>query len=342
MTSQLIHTLIEPSIVSIMPVRTEPYILTSSIPTSIATTLTTLITSTITAVPTASASDPPASLPTTSLTTIPPLPSAFASPISTPHSGILHTSGTPVLAVLALLAIVIFALILLSALLYFVLLRCVGKCPHCSANEAELQKWKTGELKPVVPFAVGTRVEELDVERGLGPQGALCRFPGRGGETEEAKKVSKSSPAQAHTTPRDSGGCGESIGSGGSGATTLVGDADTGTDTNSDAGFPATYSVYQRDVVAPRDAERKRLIQEADEQALSRACGILAEPGNRESVLLRAKVEVNDMVRKREEEEKKKKKEEKAGVEEKKLTKESRFKERFSLATIENPEILEV
>lgn len=67
-----------------------------------------------------------------------------------------------------------------------------------------------------------------------------------------------------------------------------------------DTGHPATHSAYLRDVAAPREAEAKRLLQEVEEQALTRLLNTASDPKNRESVQQRAKVKVNEIIEARE------------------------------------------
>ncbi|KAH8725379.1 hypothetical protein GQ44DRAFT_707002 [Phaeosphaeriaceae sp. PMI808] len=49
--------------------------------------------------------------------------------------------------ILALSAVVLLVVILLSLCGYAIYLRCKGRCVSCSASKAKLKKWETGELK---------------------------------------------------------------------------------------------------------------------------------------------------------------------------------------------------
>lgn len=105
------------------------------------------------------ATDSPTLLQTS--TGIPPLPSAFDSPLAT---GKIHT---PAIAIVFLVVIIIFALFLFVAFCYFFFLRFRGKCPQCPQYESELEKWKNGSLKPTTREMVRNRQDNRDLEKGV-------------------------------------------------------------------------------------------------------------------------------------------------------------------------------
>lgn len=305
MNSRVVHTLLEPTVISILPVRTETYTPSSKV--STAPTSLTTITATITV--TTTATDSPVALPTS--TAIPPLPTEFDLPQL--HGD--YEQGTPVLAILTLVAVIISSIILLSSFCYFIFLRFRGKCPNCPDFEDQLKKYKRGELKPVTPSMVQERMRAWDLEKGgmdlqvrmyRDRMQSLASLEGRSDArsertlSEQVKiteyfqvepKPQKPSPAYlpAH---RDSGCYID--------ASRPVSEDPEKTLVN-DTGHPATWSIYLRDVIAPREAETKRSLQEAEEQAFTKLANVVQNPNNRESVLQRATAKVNEMVVAREE-----------------------------------------
>ncbi|KAF1361527.1 hypothetical protein EJ07DRAFT_176220 [Lizonia empirigonia] len=306
MNSRVVHTLLEPTVVSILPVRTETYTLSSKIstaPTSLAT-----ITDTITV--TATTTDSPVSLPTS--TAIPPLPTEFDLPQL--HDD--YKQDTPVLAILTLVAVIISSIILLSAFCYFIFLRFRGKCPNCPDFEDQLKKWKRGELKSITPSMVQERMRAWDLEKGgmdlqvrmyKDRMQSLASLEGQSDarsertlDSEQVKiteyfqvETKPQKPSPAHLPAHRDSGC----------------HIDTSRPVSEDpektlvnnTGHPATWSIYQRDVIAPREAETKRSLQEAEEQAFTKLANVVRNPNNRESVLQRATAKLNDMVVAREE-----------------------------------------
>jgi hypothetical protein len=209
---------LEPSIVTVPLFRTDIY--THS--TRVGSTSTTIATKTTAVVASstamAAATDSPALLQTP--TGIPPLPSAFDSPLAT---GQVHT---PTVAVVTLVAVIVCALILLIALCYSVFLCFRGKCSQCPQYEDELKKYKEGTLKHITSAMVQKRPHNCDLEKGLSPfdeqaeqyklrmhAESLDALEGRvSGQTQEHRTVGdralqhlRTSQLRAATGQRDSG-----------------------------------------------------------------------------------------------------------------------------------------
>ncbi|XPT01242.1 hypothetical protein M3J09_010382 [Ascochyta lentis] len=273
------------------------------------------------------------------------IPADIASPLANGRD------GTPPLAILTLVAVIICGLILLFALGYFVILRCRGKCPHCPCYEDEVKKWRRGELKQVTPGMVQRRMRAWDLEKGSGELEAqekvvqdrgqsLAFLEGRveksvQGEGKEDSRtgaeIEKPQPVHLSDLRHDSGYhvAAARRYSGGSEKTQVAA---------VDTGHPATYSAYLRDVVAPRDAETKRSLQEAEDQAFARLADRIQNPNNRDSVLQQATDELKQRIAAREEKEKEEQKEQ--GLKDAmqrmpppRKGSQSRFVERFSLET---------
>lgn len=162
MTSRVVQTTIEPSFVAVPMFRTGVFTATTRAVLTFTTpaTKTTKVAATSTVM--AAATGSPASLPTS--TGIPPLPSAFDSPLAT------GKDHTPAVAIVTLVAVIICGLILLLALGYFIFLRVCGKCPNCPQYEDEIKKYKNGSLKYIDAGMVRERVRLWDEEKGpMGP-----------------------------------------------------------------------------------------------------------------------------------------------------------------------------
>ena len=337
MTSRVIQTLIEPSVVTIPLLRTD-------IPPSsrVATTVKSLASTTVaSATVTMTATDSSASLPTS--ITIPPLPSNFDSPLATGRD------ATPTIAILTLIAVIIFALILLSALSYFIFLRFRGKCPKCPRYEDELNKWKNGDLKQIKAEMIQERMRVWDLEKGgmdlqaqmykdrMRKQSLACLEGTLDGRTLEGRTDSLwSGGSVIHENEKeevdeyfqvDAKLQGPVPAHLAAAAALVGGDADA---TLVNPEFPKTHSAYLRDIVAPREAEAKRLLQEGEEQAINRHLNIASDPTQRESVQQRAMIKAKEMITEREGKKGESKKQQMPAL---RKGSESRFKERFSLET---------
>lgn len=149
---------LEPPVVTYPLFRTDIFTATTQAGSILTTLATKTITMTSTSTITTAAAEPPALLQTA--TGIPPLPSAFESPLAT---GKVPTSAV---AIMTLIMVVILALFLFVAFCYFIFMRFRGKCPQCPQYEDELQKWKNGSLKPITREMVYKRPHNRDLEKG--------------------------------------------------------------------------------------------------------------------------------------------------------------------------------
>lgn len=254
--------------------------------------------------------------------------------------------------------VLICALILLVALLYFVFLRFRGKCPNCPDYENEIKKWKNGDLKVIHPKMVQQRMRAMDLEKGTSdPQAQTHQADMRmqslaclGGqmlserssvgrvdsvwskesverdtedrEAVESPQANTVSPARipAHVVAA---------------VARLDEDAEATLVNPEYAEFPKTHSAYLKNVIAPREAQAKRSLQEAEEQALSRHLDIASDPSNRESVQQRAMDRVKEIILAREV---KDNADELQHLPAPRIGGASRFKERFSLDTNHSPQ----
>ncbi|KAJ4317625.1 hypothetical protein N0V94_004849 [Neodidymelliopsis sp. IMI 364377] len=209
------------------------------------------------------------------------------------------------IAVATLVAVGISGIILLAGLSYFVFLRFRGKCPHCPGYEDQLRKWERGEVKCITPSMVKERMRAWDLEKGridlqakmhADRMSSLAMLEGRSGpESNSARRVKtlvNKASAQVKTLVKKAGvqtnetvitGRSHSVDSG----KAWVGENDTG--------HPATWSIYQRDVIAPRQAEIDRSIREVEDGRLARLARTIEDPNNRESVLQRAVADINEI-----------------------------------------------
>lgn len=105
-------------------------------------------------------------------TTMPPLPSKFASPLPAAHQA--SHQATPTIAALALAAVVLFAFILLSALLYFTALRVQGRYPNCPCFEGQRNGSQNSGLALITPQRVQERMRGQDIE--MGPMDAQAQI----------------------------------------------------------------------------------------------------------------------------------------------------------------------
>ncbi|KAH6629466.1 hypothetical protein C7974DRAFT_376304 [Boeremia exigua] len=326
MSSRVVHTLIEPSIVTTPASRS--VVLSIS---RMATTLESLASTTTTLATATTVTDSSASMST--ITVIPPLPTNFDSPLAT------GKDPTPAITVAVLVAAIICALILLVALLYFVLLRCLGKCSNCSHNEDQLRKWKNGDLKVITPEMVQQRKHPWDLEQGPMDLQArmyrdrmriksLARLEGQDEEslTDRASSVGyPDGESKDADSVKDLAHPQEAIPAHVIAAVArFEGDADA---TLINPEFPKTHSKYIKDVIAPREAEIKRSLQEAKEQAIDRYLHTASDPSNRESVQQRAVNKANEIIAEQEQNNQTEQ------MPYARTDGESRFKERFSLAT---------
>jgi hypothetical protein len=197
-------------------------------------------------------------------------------------------------AIATLVAVVISGIILLAGLSYFVFLRFRGKCPHCPGYEDQLQKWERGEIKRVTPSMVKERMRACDVEKGgidlqakmyADRMSSLAMLEGRSGPESNSAGTVKTlvKKAGVQTDETVIAGRSHSVDSG----KAWVGENDTG--------HPATWSIYMRDVIAPRQAETDRSIREAEDRRLARLARTIEDPNNRESVLKRAVADINEI-----------------------------------------------
>ncbi|KAJ8112423.1 hypothetical protein OPT61_g5203 [Boeremia exigua] len=223
----------------------------------------------------ATATDSPAFLSISAI--IPPLPSNFTSPLAT------GKVPTPAIAIVALIAAIVCALILLLALLYFILLRFRGKCPNCSGYEDGIKKWKNGELKVITSQMVQERMRAWDLEKDETDLQAqtYSLWTEDSDNNDKGKEETVETPI-AETKPPDPPK--RAYTEGNTGATLAVPD------------FPRTHSAYLRDVVAPREAEVKRSMREAEEHAISRHLQTASDPSKRQSVQQRAVDKVNEII----------------------------------------------
>lgn len=256
----------------------------------------------------------------------------------------------------------------LCAILYFIVQRVRGKCTNCIPLEDELQKWKTGELKPITRDMVDARMRKWDEENAVEGTGAmdvqaslyrnrmrmesLGMLEGREGsvqdsvgesektiavEEDDGDKESAASSFRPESNLKDLRPLVKAI-------DRKLGDG--GTDASKHESFPKTYSRYLEEIVEPREAEAARLRREGQDQTIERNIDIASDPSKRESARERALGKANDLIEERTEEEKEKKEKEKKEKEKedesKKVTRKhpmpaprvdgkSRFKERFSL-----------
>ncbi|KAF2621892.1 hypothetical protein BU25DRAFT_463329 [Macroventuria anomochaeta] len=288
----------------------------------------------MTATATVTATDSPASLLTSAA--IPPLPTNFDSARAN------GKDATSTVAVVTLLAVIIFSLILLVALSYFIFLHFCSKCPNCPRYEDELKKWKCGDLKPIMPSMVQERMRAWDLERGGMDlqvkmykdrvQSLVC-LEGRADslwsedtgdnekasdyEKEEAKEYFQADAKLQEPAPTHLTAAVEAI-------ALVYKDPDV-TLVN-----PKTCSAHLRDVIAPREAEAKRSLQEAQEQAFAPQCNRASDSTNRESVQHRALGKVNDLIVEREA---KKEEADKQRMPAPRQIAQSRFKQHFSVET---------
>ena len=100
-----------------------------------------------------------------------------------------------------------------------------------------------------------------------------------------------------------------------------------------DFAHPKSHSAYLNDVVAPREAEAKRLLREAEDQRLERLLGQVSNQNNRDSVQERAQREIKEILDEREEKEKEGKEKHMLAPKQGRGT---RFKEHFSWSTNNN------
>lgn len=106
---------------------------------------------------------------------------ASASTIPPASTAPLETGGQKfddIFAYVVLALIVLVAVLLLTMLISMVYLRWRGKCPDCQTMRKQLEKWESGEQKPITPATVRQREAfnksasqamapaELDLERG--------------------------------------------------------------------------------------------------------------------------------------------------------------------------------
>jgi hypothetical protein len=355
-----IQTLIEPSTVG-SSLRSKIHLtLTSTITATLET-----LTSTPTPTPTTS---PTPILATETPTTIPPLPSNFATPEPTAHQ------PTPAIAVLTLVFVVLFAVSLLGALLYFIVLRVRGRCTNCISLEDELHKWKTGELKPITRGMVAERMRRkwdeehavegtgaMDVQATLYRERMRMQSLGMLEGLDEQGSV-KGSLVESETTAvehdeaveydEDAKFIASSFGSLASLPQSSLKDlrppveetgrkvTDDGTATSKHGSFPKTYSAYLEHVIAPREAEAARLRREGQDQLIERNLDIASDASKRESAREQAMARANEYILERVEEEKEEKETENKKVTQiarpmpaARVDRQSRFKERFSLAS---------
>lgn len=327
MTSHVIRTLIEPSIVSKPLFRTDIPAASKTI-----STFTSLVRITATSTPlTTTVTDTQTPLPTTA--TVSAISSASATPMAP------SAQPTPTIAALTLAAVIVFALLLLFALLFFISLRIRGKCPNCPCYEDELKKWKNGELKVVTPETVQKRMRAWDLEKGpMEVQAKMYRDRMRMQSLASLEGMSEKTLSVGEESIKDGR---DSTNRFSSYITDAAAQPREGDDeaTLVHAPFPKTHSMYLEQVVAPREAESKRSLRETEEQIVKRYLDIASDPANRESIQQRAVIRANDYVTEwgqkgREEKEAKEKKEkEKDAVKHEVLAPreagQSRFKERF-------------
>jgi hypothetical protein len=74
----------------------------------------------------------------------------------------------------------------------------------------------------------------------------------------------------------------------------------TGTAIVNDFAHPKSHSAYLGDIVAPREAEVKRLLREAEDQRLERLMNQVSNQNNRDSVQERAQIEIKEIFDERE------------------------------------------
>ena len=262
---------------------------------------------------------------------------------------------------------------ILSALLYFIVLRIRGRCTNCIPLEDELHKWKTGQLKPITREMVDARMRKRDEENAVEGTGAmdvqaalyreqmrmqsLATLEGRdeqgsvkgslGGSEktiaveydDDAKTIASSflsSASSSQSSLKDLRPVVEETGR-------ELTDDGTATPKHDSFPFPKTYSGYLENVIAPREAEAARLRREGQDQLIERNLDIASDPSKRASVQEKAMARANKYMLERVEEEKEEKEEKEN--ENKKETQiarpmpaaradgQSRFKERFSLAS---------
>ena len=115
---------------------------------------------------------------------------------------------------------------------------------------------------------------------------------------------------------------------------------DSGTATPKHDSFPKTFSEYMEHVIAPREAEAARLRREGQDQVIEHNFDIASDPSKRGSAQERALGLANELIEERlEEENKEKENENKKGTQiarpmpAARVDGQSRFKERFSLAS---------
>ena len=341
------QTLIEPSTVA-SPLSTIYRTLTSTITASL---------ETLTSTPTPTTSPTP-NFATETPAIIPSLPSNIATPEPESHQ------STPAIAILTLVFVVLLAASILSALLYFIVLRIRGRCTNCIPLEDELHKWKTGQLKPITREMVDARMRKWDEENvvegtgAMGVQASLYRnrmrmeslgmLEGREGsvrdsvgesektlaveEDDEDKESTASSSFRPESNLKDLRPLVKAIDRKFS---------DDGTTASKHESFPKSHSQYLEKIIKTREAEAARLRHEGQDQTIERNIDIASDPSKRESVRERALGLTNDLIEERVKEEKEKKEKEQED-ENKKVTRKypmpaprvngkSRFKERFSL-----------
>ncbi|KAH7371160.1 hypothetical protein BKA66DRAFT_573112 [Pyrenochaeta sp. MPI-SDFR-AT-0127] len=113
----------------------------------------------------------PSSMPTL-YTSLPPLPSQFATPIK-PKAKFNDT-----FAIIVLVAVIILGLVLFGMIGYMIYLRQKGQCPKCKSMEEQLAKWERGDLKRITKDMIRKRealnqglsgpnsAPEVDIEMG--------------------------------------------------------------------------------------------------------------------------------------------------------------------------------
>jgi hypothetical protein len=265
---------------------------------------------------------------------------------------------------------VLFATSFLGALLYFIVLRLRGRCTNCISLEDELDKWKTGELKPITREMVAERMRKWEEENAVEGTGAMDEQANLYRERMRMQSLSmlegrdeqgsvRGSLVESETTAvepveydEDAKFIASSFGSLASSPQLSLKDlrpvveetdrqvADEDTATSNPDSFPNTYSAYLEHVVAPREAEAVRLRREGQDQLIERNLDIASDASKRESTRERALARANEYILERVEEEKEEKEaENKKGTQiarpmpAARVDGQSRFKERFSFAS---------
>lgn len=203
------------------------------------------------------------------------------------------------MALAALIAVMIMGIFLLTGVGYMIYLRFRGKCHQCPEYLDQLKKWERGELKYISKEMVRHReqMSDVDVEKGnadLDGQAngerakSLASLEGRSmadsdwsGRTFAV--VDLQSPPPAHDVRQQDRGASQVP--------------------INEIGPNTTYSLYIRDIVGPREAERIRSIEEAEDDTLKRHLDAAHNPKKRDSSARRAFNRVNDVLAARKERE---------------------------------------